>query len=116
MLKKKIQTLLTMAIATKTRTKTMTTMMPSFSTRRRTNCTVIGGKNSTPAQSLSLYKKERPLIVVLATFVFFFTQQRVDKYISRDITATSFYNNNITTIAIAIAIAIFNNVDSKQQR
>ena len=97
----------------KTRTKTMTTMMPSFSTRRRTNCTVIGGKNSTPVQSLSLYKKERPLIVLLATF-FSFSRNNVDKYISRDITATSFYNNNITTIVIALSIAIFNNDDSKQ--
>ena len=105
-------------VMAKTRTKTMTTMMPSFSTRRRTNCTVIGSKNSTPAQSFSLYKNALPLIVVLITFVLFFTKQRVDKYISHDITTNIIYNNNITatTIAIAIAIAIFNNGDSNQQR
>ena len=79
-------------------------------------------RNSTPAQSLSLYKKERPLIVLLATF-FSFSRNNVDKYISRDITATSFYNNNITTIAIAIVIAIviataiiIDNDDNKHQR
>ena len=102
----------------KTRTKTMTTMMPSFSTRRRTNCTVIGSKNSTPAQSFSLYKNALPLIVVLITFVLFFTKQRVDKYISHDITTNIRYNNNITTITITTvtAITISNNGDRKQQQ